>query len=98
MKKVDEVYTPDFIEKIWGNYTENNYLKAIPVKRKKRLAVFLKILDEFNFSKKYSEKEVNEIIQKFHEDYCLIRREMVEEGFMDRKDGIYWRREFEIHF
>ncbi|MFA7578092.1 MAG: DUF2087 domain-containing protein, partial [Candidatus Muiribacteriota bacterium] len=44
------------------------------------------------------EKEVNEIIQKFHEDYCLIRREMVEEGFMDRKDGIYWRREFEIHF
>ncbi|WP_242946479.1 DUF2087 domain-containing protein [Butyrivibrio hungatei] len=37
--------------------------------------------------KKYTEKEVNLIIADFHDDFCTIRRDMVAEGILERKDG-----------
>jgi hypothetical protein len=79
----------EFIDKIWDNFTENNYIKAIPVKRKKRLAVLLRLLKEFEKGKVYEEKELNDIILKFHEDYCFIRREMICEHLMERENGKY---------
>jgi hypothetical protein len=37
----------------------------------------------------YNEREINELIKTIHEDYCLIRRELVEEGVLHRHLGIY---------
>ncbi len=37
--------------------------------------------------KKYTEKEVNLIIVDFNDDFCTIRRDMVAEGILERKDG-----------
>jgi RimJ/RimL family protein N-acetyltransferase len=34
---------------------------------------------------------VNLVIQLIHDDYASIRRYMIDEGFMDRADGAYWR-------
>ncbi|NWQ42497.1 DUF2087 domain-containing protein [Bacillus sp. EB106-08-02-XG196] len=40
----------------------------------------------------YDERELNQILKGFYEDYALIRRYLVEYGFLDRKsDGTsYW--------
>jgi len=51
------------------------------------------ILREFEPGRRYAEKEVNEIIERFHEDYATIRREFIMTGMMDREGGggDYWR-------
>ena len=36
----------------------------------------------------YSEKEVNKILSRVYEDYVLLRRYLIEYGFLDRtRDG-----------
>ncbi len=66
-------------------------LKSIPAQRKKRAAVLEVILTEFEPNRVYDEKEVNEIIRRFHSDVCTIRREFVMEKMMTRKEGKYMR-------
>ena len=43
---------------------------------------------KFEYDKKYTEKEVNTIIDKFHlfEDIPLLRRELVSKRMLSRKD------------
>jgi hypothetical protein len=40
----------------------------------------------------YAEKEINEILKAIYEDYVMLRRYLIEYGFIDRKsDGSeYW--------
>ena len=66
-------------------------LTQIPTQRKKREIVLLEIAKAFDADRKYDEKEVNEIIHRFHEDHCTIRREMIAFGIMAREREIYWR-------
>ena len=51
---------------------------------------FSKIAKSFEADRKYDEKEVNEIIHRFHEDHCTIRREMIACGIMARQKETYW--------
>lgn len=78
-------------QKVIDIFFEYGTLKLIPAQRKKRRICLEKIADAFEWNKKYEEKEVNEIIQRFHADYCTIRREMILEGLMERRDMLYWR-------
>lgn len=66
---------------------------AIPVQEKK-FAVLLKyVLNDFIPGRKYSEKEVNAILIKHHEDTAAFRRGLIEFHLMERtSDGKqYWR-------
>lgn len=47
---------------------------------------------KFKKAKKYSEKEVNEILSRIHEDTARLRRNLVEYGCMQREGGggRYW--------
>ena len=68
-------------------------LKAIPSQRKKLEAVLRYIVQVFDPEKKYSEKQVNGILARYHEDTATLRRELVGKGLMQRAgDGsAYWR-------
>jgi biotin operon repressor len=68
-------------------------LKEIPAQQKKLLAVLRHIVKEFEPGREYSEKEVNDIIARFHEDTASLRREMIGHGLMKRASGRYWRSE-----
>ncbi|MCC6614721.1 MAG: DUF2087 domain-containing protein [Anaerolineae bacterium] len=51
--------------------------------------------DKFERGKRYSEREINDLLNAHHTfgDAALLRREMVERGYLQRlKDGsAYWR-------
>ena len=49
----------------------------------------------FEPGKRYSEPRVNEILLRFSDDTAMLRRTLVELGFMDREGGggAYWLRE-----
>jgi hypothetical protein len=40
---------------------------------------------------RYPEREVNDVLRSFWPDYAALRRYLVDEGFLDRADGVYWR-------
>ena len=40
---------------------------------------------------RYSEREVSVLLRAFHPDYAALRRYLVDEGFLARADGVYWR-------
>ena len=65
-------------------------LISIPTQRKKREIVLAEISKSFKKGQIYAEKEVDEIIHRFHEDHCTIRREMIGCGLMKRENGKYW--------
>lgn len=68
-------------------------LKTIPSQRKKLLAVLRHIVQDFEPGRRYSEKEVNEILSRYHDDTASLRREMISVRLMDREGGgrDYWR-------
>jgi len=66
-------------------------LKEIPAQQKKLLAVLRHIVKEFEPGREYDEKQVNEIIARFHPDTARLRREMIGHKLMQRARGKYWR-------
>ncbi|OIJ12851.1 ArsR family transcriptional regulator [Anaerobacillus arseniciselenatis] len=64
-------------------------LKTIPAQRKKRLIILEHMVKQLDIGKKYTEREINEHIKKFHEDFATIRREFVMCQFMFRQGGEY---------
>lgn len=67
-------------------------LHDFPKKEKKKIAILHHIIKRFDLNKRYTEKEVNEILSNVYNDYVTLRRYLIEYGFMDRKsDGSqYW--------
>ena len=65
-----------------------------PKKKEEKIAVLMYLNTKFEEGKEYSEKEVNELIDKWHnfKDYALLRREMFDHYLLERtKDGKkYW--------
>jgi hypothetical protein len=72
---------------------ENGRLITFPAQQKKEEAVLRHIVKVFEPGKRYSEKEVNEMLSEFNEDTARLRRNLVEFGFMNREGGggAYWR-------
>ena len=67
-------------------------LKRFPGKEKKKIVILGRIAQEFESGKKYNEIQMNEVIKEIFDDYAVIRRYLIEYGFMDRtRDGKeYW--------
>src|SRR5690606_23437460 len=70
-------------------FTKDGRLKTIPAQRKKRLMVLEHLMKGLTIGTKYPEKEINEYIKQYHEDYATIRREFIMNHFMYRENGIY---------
>ncbi len=66
-------------------------LTAIPVQRKKRLAVLRWLAEDFQPGRLYPESEVNRIISRRHPDFAALRRYLVDEEMLQRRRGVYWR-------
>ncbi|MCH1627563.1 metalloregulator ArsR/SmtB family transcription factor [Fredinandcohnia quinoae] len=69
--------------------TPEGRLKTIPSQKKKRIIILEHIVRGLVIGKKYSEKELNEHIKKYHDDFATIRREFIMNHFMYRENGIY---------
>jgi hypothetical protein len=70
---------------------EDGSLRSIPTKIRKRLVVLDRLAQEFEPGERYPETDVNNRLRAFHPDVAALRRYLVEEGFLDRDAGVYWR-------
>jgi DNA-binding HxlR family transcriptional regulator len=73
--------------------TPDGRLRTLPAQRKKLEAVLRYVVRAFEPGQRYSEKQVNEILSRYHEDTASLRRELVGSGLMQREGGggEYWR-------
>ncbi len=78
-------------EAVLRTFFRNGRLTEIPTKRTKRRIVLERIALEFEPGRRYDEKEVNVVIGRFFNDYASVRRSLVDERFLDRDHGVYWR-------
>ena len=77
--------------KVLRDYMEGGRLKLIPRQWKKREVILRYFLDQFETGVRYTEREVNEIISRTHEDYAALRRYLVDSQYLARERDIYWR-------
>jgi hypothetical protein len=82
---------PTWSEKVLQTFIVDGKLTAIPAKRKKQIVVLDWLAEQFERNRSYSEREVNEMIARYHPDTASLRRDLVGWRFFDRKDGIYRR-------
>jgi hypothetical protein len=66
-------------------------LLTVPAKRAKRLVVLDHLAQRFEPGERYSETEVNNRLRETHDDVAALRRYLVDEGFLSREAGVYWR-------
>ena len=73
------------------NFMRDGRIVAFPAKRSKRLVVLDNAAQQFEIGVRYKEGEVNLKLASLNEDYATLRRYLVDEGFMQREHGEYWR-------
>ena len=89
-----EVDADAYDNKVIKDYSKRDgRLKTLPSQRKKLEAVLRHVVKAFEVGKRYSEKQVNEILARYHADTATLRRELVGFGLMQREGGggEYWR-------
>ena len=78
-------------EAVLRAFFRNGRLTEIPMKASKRRIVLERIALEFEPGRRYDEREVNAIVGRFFIDHASLRRYLVDEGFLAREHGEYWR-------
>jgi predicted transcriptional regulator len=82
--------------KVIANFTApDGRIKAFPAQRKKLEAILRYALRSFQPGVRYSEAQVNQMLEQFNDDTATLRRELVGYGWLKREGGgrDYWRPE-----
>ena len=74
-----------------ARFIKDGRLVIMPTKRSKLLLVLDHIVQEFELGRTYPEADVNEVLLAYHDDYAALRRYLVDEAFLTRDAGVYWR-------
>jgi DNA-binding transcriptional ArsR family regulator len=71
-------------------FFDGDRLLSIPAQHSKRLTILRQLAETvFERKRKYPEKEVNQLLAVRHPDAASLRRYLVDEGFMARKNSVY---------
>lgn len=77
--------------KVLDAFFRQGRLEKLPAQHKKRLIVLEQFALRFEAGRRYGEQEVTGLIMPLFDDYCVIRRLLVDEGLISRDGACYWR-------
>jgi hypothetical protein len=88
-------------DQVLRRFIHRGRLLSVPASRAKRLVVLDHLAGLFEPGRRYPEREVNELLKRYHPDYAMLRRYLVDDGFLAREDEpapsgsrsvkVYWR-------
>jgi biotin operon repressor len=89
---IESLDVPEADKKVLRTYLVGRRLTQFPNREKRWLVILRWLVTLFEPGVRYTEREVNTILTAVHEDYALMRRDLVEYGFMrrERGGGDYW--------
>ena len=70
--------------------TSEGRIKAFPVQLKKMEVLLKYAAKSFEPDTRYTEKQVNEILKTYNEDFATLRRELIDAKYLARDHGEYW--------
>ncbi len=73
------------------SFVRDGRLTRIPATRAKRVVVLDHVAKVFEIGLRYPEREVDALLRAFHPDHAALRRHLVDEAFLAREAGVYWR-------
>jgi hypothetical protein len=82
---------PEDAARVLRAFFRGGRLVSVPMQHAKKLVVLDRLAQEFDVGVRYSERQVNALLRRFHDDTATLRRSLVDEGFLDRDAGQYWR-------
>ena len=78
MKPIEFPFDTD---RFFQKYAKQNRL---PKNDFEKQAILLRIIKEFKVNQDFEESEVNQVIKKSFEDFALLRRELINFGYLKR--------------
>jgi hypothetical protein len=76
--------------RVLKSFVVDGRLVKIPESHTKREVVLRWVLDQVE-DRRYREREISEVLKRFHDDYATLRRELINHRLMKREGGIYWK-------
>ena len=81
----------EYRDKVLATFFPHGPLEKLPAQHKKRLIVLERFALQFEPGHRYTELEVTGLVTPLFDDYCTIRRLLVDEGLIRREGTMYWR-------
>lgn len=81
----------EYRRKVLESFFRHGRLEKLPAQHKKRLIVLEQFAVRFESERRYSEQEATALIAPLFDDYCTIRRLLVDDGLICREGSVYWR-------
>jgi hypothetical protein len=78
-------------QRVLDRFFRDGRLVLMPTRRAKRLVVLDQVAQLFELGRTYPEHRVNALLAPIHPDTAALRRYLVDEQFLGRDGGVYWR-------
>jgi hypothetical protein len=72
-------------------YVRDGRITTIPARLARRRLLFDVVAQGFEPGVRYPERAVNSFLGQLYDDHAAMRRYLVDEGFLSRDHGEYWR-------
>jgi len=90
-KELQDGRMDEYRRKVLETFFKHGRLEKLPAQRKKRLIILEQFALRFESGRRYGEQDVTTLIAPVFDDYCTIRRLLVDEGMILRDGASYWR-------
>ena len=72
-------------------FVRDGQIALMPAKRARRLLLLDAIVQAFEPGVRYPERQVSLFLRTLYPDYAALRRYLVDDDFLSRSGGEYWR-------
>jgi hypothetical protein len=72
-------------------FVRDRVVQTMPAKMTRRRMLLDVVAQAFEPGIRYPERQVDDFLRSIHPDHAALRRYMVDEDFLGRADGVYWR-------
>jgi hypothetical protein len=76
---------------VFRAFVRDGRIVALPAQRGRRLVLLDHVARAFEVGVRFPEREVDAVLRAFYDDHVTLRRYLVDEGFLSREAGQYWR-------
>jgi hypothetical protein len=86
---------PEDDHKVVRNYSSpDGRLREIPMQEKKFGAILRHVIQAIEPGRRYTEKEINQALARYHDDFATLRRGLVDAHMLERENNgaVYWRK------
>ncbi len=78
-------------QKLFRAFVRGGRITNLPAKYARRQRLLDHVAQLFEPGVRYPERAVNEILLQVYDDCAALRRALVDEDFLTREQGVYWR-------